>query len=384
MKEVIVTSNIRPEDVKKYRENLINWILNYPKWKTILVGTGGRYQRDERYWFLKPMLQRALRVDKVIDPKVKPPEWLLQILKETNEPEVSIFGELKKVSELPEDLRSEFDLAKYSNVRSDTPQDTIMSIYPGMINIKKELVIAGFDPNELGVQGWGQFVHLLKIGRLWSMLEITTAWDRFVPSWIQDDPKIFYEWLQKVADSPTDPVYSVSQEELDAITTKLGKEAIIADTVVIIEEGDTLGETGDGMKKKAFAANLLNVSLNWDEWESWDDFESDKVPLQSWYETTSRVSKSRESTGDVFWNQLAKLAARGAIFKEDYKNIAKKLCNETRNEAIHPDTDVVVPDGVIMTGIDTADRQDINGYNSLTDEYSTFSSEGDLSCQDEE
>jgi hypothetical protein len=383
LKEIVTTAKIDPNYVRLYKENIVNWILNYPKWKEVIPGLESRYPRDQRYWFLRPLLYRALRVDKVLDPSIKLPDWLLNILKETNDLKVNVFGEQKEVSQLPDDLQSDLAIAKHNYLASSSPIDAIMSMYPGMLSIKSEMKAAGFDPKEVGSQGWGQFVRILKAGRIWTMLEILTAWERFVPSWIDDQPVIFYEWLDKVAHSPIDPMYSLTQEELDTITKKHGIASVEAGPQEVIEESDTLDTIEGQQKKKAFAGNILSVSNNWEEWTGWEDYDADRIPVQSWYDTTIRIKSSRENSGDTSWNMLAKLAARGAIFKKDYKNIRSKLSDETHEEAIHPDTDIVVNDGVHIMGIDLNDRTDITGYNHSTDEYNAIQ-EGGSVCQGEE
>lgn len=382
-KEIYTTAKLDPNQVRLYKENMVNWILNYPKWKELIPGLETKYPRDQRYWFLRPLLHRALRVDKILDPNVRLPEWLLNILKEKNDLKVNIFGEQKSVSSLPEDLKSDLITAKHNHLDLKNNMDSVMTMYPGMLNIKTEMKAAGFDPSEVGSQGWGQFVQILKIGKLWTMLEILTAWERFVPSWIQDEPSPFYEWLNKVANGSSDPVYSLSQDELDEITSKHGRNPVHAGPQEVIEEGDTLDGFEGQQKKKAFASNILGVCSTWEEWDSWEDYSADRVLLQTSYDGLMKIKPSREVRNDAVWLQLAKLAARGEVFKKDHKDLIHKLTDETRNEATHPDTDVTVSDGISVTGIDLNDRTDISGYNHSTDEYNMLREGGEI-CQNEE
>lgn len=380
-KEFVKISRIEPKYIKIYKENILNWILNYPKLKSINTGTGTKYQKHERYWFIKQLMYIALRIDKIMNKDVNLPPWIIDICKEKNDPVLNIFGEKKKFSELSDELKSEMTEAKHHHLDHGNPSNVIMNMYPGMLNIKSEMKSAELDPNELGYQGWGQFVRILHLGHKWSINEVIAAWKRFVPSWIQEDPKMFYEWLHEVTVSSVEPEYTISQNELDEITTKLGKEKIIAGTPEAINESD--GDLEDLTSNKAFATNILEASLDWDEWETWDDWDPIKVPIQNWYEATARVHHVRESNHETFWSTLAKVAAKGGLFKEDLRILKGKLCNETHEEAIHPDSDLASIDGVGKTGLDSSDRTDIKGYDYRTDEFSNLNEGNDI-CHGEE
>jgi hypothetical protein len=382
-KEFVETEKIGKQSIRFYKENILNWILNYPGLRKIHTGTHAKYNRDERYWFIVQLMKRALRIDKIMR-NVELPSWLIQICKENNEPIVNVFGELKKFSELSEDMISNYMEAKYHYLDTDDPKNIIMNLYPGMLNIKKEMKDAGLDTNEIGYQGWGQFVQILKLGKRWSMLEIFNAWEHFVPSWINDDIQYFYNWLHDVASAPIEPIYTINQNELDQITKKLGKESIIASEASPLQEGSAeknLG-LGDLSQSRAFASNILDCCMNWDEWEKWEDWDPEKMPIQGWYDATARICSIRESNHETFWSTLAKISAKGGIFK-DREMILKKLTSETTNEATHPDSDITVLDGVGQVGLDSSDRSDIKGYNYKTDEISNLN-QGDELCLGEE
>jgi hypothetical protein len=381
-KEVVKITSIDEKYIRIYRENILNWILNYPGLKDITPGLGVKYPKNHRYWFLKQLMYLALRVDKIMNPKVILPEWLVNICKETDEPVLNVFGEVKKFSELPDDLKSDFVSAKVHHLDTDNPQDIVMNVYPGMLDIKSEMRKEGLDPDELGCQGWGQFVRILKLGRRWSMVEVFNAWEHFVPSWIQDDPKFFYEWLHEVASKPVEPDYTVSQEELNEITNRLGKDPIVAGEAQPLQKESDIS-LGALSSSKAFAANILEASLEWDDWDTWEDWDPAHIPIQNWYEATARIQSIRESNHETFWSSLAKIAARGGVFEEDYKTVKSKLADETHEESIHPDSEIVVMDGITQTGLDSSDRTDIRGYDHRTDEFSNLN-EGGNTCLGEE
>jgi hypothetical protein len=312
------------------KENILNWVLNYPPLKKILVG-GSKYPTDQRYWFVVLLLKQAKK-DGILNKKAMLPDWLINLIKAKNDPEVRLFGEIMNYSQLPAEYKNEYHVAQHAYLGT-TPLDTISSLYPGMINIKKELL---GDGKKIDILGWGQFLEILKLGRRWSISEIRNAFEHFIPSWLRDEPDIFYAWLQAVADLPMEETDSVSTDEFKELLKKEGRKAFAEPgPVQILEHGAVNFNHGEGglSAGRAFASNILDASLDWENWVTWADWNVVRMPIGNWFEANAKVRIVRESGHETFW---AMLAAHGGLI-DDRKEIDRILADQTLNETLSQD-----------------------------------------------
>ena len=331
------------------KENLLNWVLNHPILKKISL-IGLKYSTEQRYWFVVLLLKRARR-DRVLNGKAILPSWIIDIIKEKNDPRVKLFNDSMNYSQLPAEYKDEFHVAQHANLGT-TPNDSINSLYPGMINIKKELF---GDGKKIDPLGWGQFLQILKIGQRWSISEIRNAFEHFIPSWIKDEPAIFYGWLQNVADLSMEEIDTVSPEEFKDLLKKEGRRSVgEPGPVQLLEYGANNFNHGDGglSPARAFANNLLNISLNWENWITWDDWNAVKIPIGNWYEVTAKVHNVRECNHETFW---AMLAAHGGL-TDDRKEIERIFTDQTLEEALEASLhNIATTESIVEAGLDGDD-----------------------------
>lgn len=340
-----------PDDyLHRYRENILNWVLNHPMLKKVSLEEK-KYRPEERYWFIIPLLKRALK-DGTLNKTVLLPQWMISMLKKPN-PSVKVFRETKRYNELSEELKGEYHDAQIMQLdnMSASSSDNINRQYPGMRVIRNELpanllreadlMVIGNEDGEKN--GWKQFTELLHLGKRWSMLEIKNAFEHFVPSWSQNAPFIFYDWLEKIAESPIEPTYSLTKDEFDEIIKRTGGivEDYPDDEIEMIQEGALYHNLGDGDLSMGdgqgviFARNILDASLfdkddNGDTiiWNSWADFDSVKMPIGNWFEASGRVRSHRECQHETFYTMLAATRA----LKADDEFAKKFLSDESYRE----------------------------------------------------
>lgn len=363
---------------KVYKENILNWILNYPPLQNIDLNHGGKYAPHNRYWFVVLLIKRAKR-DGILNKKAMLPEWMISMILEKNDPMVKLFGKPMLYSQLPAEYKGEYHEAQDAHLDTENPTHIIENLYPGMINIKSELL----QDKKVDAFMWGQFLQILKAGRRWSISEIKNAWEHFEPSWIQDDPSIFYSWLENVADLPMEEVDTISKEEGEELV-KRGERKLLTEPgpVTLAEHGACNFNLGDGglSQQRAFASNLLNNSLDYSNWETWDDYDVVRTPVGNWYEANAKVSHARECNHETFWAMLAQCG--GLI--DDRRNIDKILSDSTLHETLDADAyeealiasqeNVASINGAIQGSLDGDDLDELMGYDPITDETSHLSS----------
>jgi hypothetical protein len=285
------------------------------------------------------------------------PKWMVTMIKHKPDPHVKVFNDAKKYSELTDEQKGEFhdaQIIQLDTMSSDSA-DNINRQYPGMIVIKPELPqhqVMSVDQRG----GWMQFVLLLHLGRKWSMLEIKNAWEHYYPSFDQDDPTIFYDWLEQVADSPIEPIYTLSKEEFNDIIARKGGiiEDYPDDEIEVLEEGAISYNIGDGDislgngQGARFAKNILDASIRPENWKSWDDYEVVKIPLGNWYETSGRIRNQRECQHETFYAMLAQTRA----LKKDEEFARNYLSDEGYNEVDESSREAITLDSIVKFGLD--------------------------------
>ena len=383
--EKSITHNVHRDIAMTLSENILNWILNYPELQKITLNNGTTYPTNKRYWFLIPMLRDAMKRG-ILNKKAMLPQWLVDMIKEKNEPEVRIFGQIMKYNELPEDIKDDYHEAQYHHLDTENKMDLPSNLYPGMLNIKKELAAAGISIQDtVGTQGWGQFLEILKLGRRWSMREVQTAFEQFIQSWCEDKPSLFYDWLDIVVNAPLEPTSTVSKEEFDSIVQKIkdnGGEGLVEvepEDVQEMEAGcPTMYAEGTMQSSRAFAANILQGSLMYDRlddgsykrimWDSWDEWKAINAS-SNWHETKGKISHARETSHETFYAMLAK----AGIFKKDVKEMKKHFSNEAYEEAMNAHADNIASlESVISTGLDGDEIVDLKGYDPSSDEFTNL------------
>lgn len=357
-----ITKTIHKDMVSAYKENILNWVLNYPPLKKI-VTWHTKQNTDNRYWFIILLLKQA-RKDGILNMKTMLPDWLIGLIKAKHDPMVKVFNEMMPYSQLPAEYKDEYHVAQHAHLGT-SPLDTINSLYPGMINIKKELLT---DEKRIDALGWGQFLQILKVGRRWSMSEIRNAFEHFIPSWMRDDPSIFYGWLQNVADLSLEESETLSKEEHAELLKKEGRRGIEEPgPVQILEHGAVNFNHGEGglSAARAFASNILNTSLDWEDWVTWGDWDVVKMPIGNWYEANAKVRIIRESDHETFW---AMLATHGGLI-DDRKEIEKILSDQTLAETLDrsayeealeaSEQNVATMGSIVEAGLDGEDLSDL-------------------------
>lgn len=366
-KEIKETKYLPNELIKLYKENLINFILNYPALQKSLNNTSlnnmaEKYATNQRYWFIVPLLKRAKK-EGILNTKVKLPTWLVNIIKEESNPSFKLFGIEYDYKSAPADIKKEYDEANY--LRLNGPQN----LYPGIIHIKSQLDTKGYDV------GWYTFCDILHAGRIWNIAEIKLAWEFFKPAWIREEPRIFWDWVEKIVELPYDTEFSISEEEYEKIIKKVnGKCLHIPDTEQVLEYGATDFNIGEGRvsQGRAFAMNLINQMYDYDSWEV------QKQPISNSYDAIARVKLRRECNHETFWTMLARIGG----LKNDREEVIRKISKGTYKEAIVQDLNVTYEeamenamegianlDGIDEVGLSDSDLHIHEAYNPLSGEY---------------
>lgn len=365
--EISEKCKIYKDFVKIYKENILNWIMNYPLLKEVINKPQSKFEPYDRYWFVILLLKKA-RKDNILNLKVDIPDWLKNIILEKNDPVIRLFGKAMKYSELPAEYKAEYHDSQLDYVGSNT-WDAVDSRYPGMLNIKKELIN---EKNKIDILGWGQFLEILKLGRRWTMNEIKNAYEHFRVSWFQEDPSIFYDWLDKVVNLPIEDENSLSENEFGKLLEKIGgtendpikrkgmKEPEPIQALVYGSDHYNLGD-GSLSPQRAFASNIIDASLNWKNWETWDDWNVVKMPLGNWFEATGKVRSIREPEHDTFWTMLA---AKGGLV-DDLRETKKMLPDYVYEEAMKASQEnIATLDSIVEGGLDSDDLGELMAYDN--------------------
>jgi hypothetical protein len=347
-----------------YKSNLLNYILNNPNLKksleeiTIAEAANERVKTNYRYWFVIPMLKLAKK-EGILNKKAIIPPWLLEIIKEKNDPYFKVFGVEYQYSTAPEDIQKEYDEATV--LRLDSPQQ----LYAGMINIRKELKDS--VTFEVGCSdGWATFCDILDTGRVWNMAEIRLAWEHFKPAYLNNSPSDFWEWIDMIVDLPYETETTISQKELNdqllRLDTLHDKQILVASEEEVLMHGACDFNLGDGhvSQGRAFAMNLINQVVDSDTWEV------QKQPLNNMYDAIARVKNLRECSHETFWSNLARFGG----LKDDRDEIRKTLSNETYEEVMTNLMEgVVSADSVAEIGLGDSDLGLLEFFDPLTDEH---------------
>lgn len=316
-----------PKELRKlYKENLINFILNYPALEDALSNTG-KFETNQRYWFVIQMLKKAKK-EKILNIKMPLPNWLVGLIREKNVPSFMLFGEEFDYESAPIEVKKDYDEAMI--LRLSGPQD----LYPGIIDIRKELPDS--IKFELGCsEGWITFCDILEAGRTWNMAEIRLAWEHFKPAYLNESPSDFWEWIEMIVDLPYEIETTVLLDEYEQIRDTVEKKnphhkSGISMATPGVEEVLSFGacdfNIGEGHVSpgRAFAMNLVQQVYDYDSWDV------QKQPISRNYDATARVKPLRECTHETFWSRLARFG--GLI--DDREEIKKILSNETYEEVM--------------------------------------------------
>jgi hypothetical protein len=361
--KIDITQRIPREKLRIYKENLLNFILNSPDLKKCL--SVPKLTKSFRYWHVVALMRVALK-EGILNPDMSLPQWLVDIIKQKDIPYTKLFGKMMSYKELPHEYKGEFHDVQYLRLNQ------VDDLYPGMRIIKKEV-----DHKILGSQGWYQFCEILKCGRIWSINEIKNAFERFVPSWMQDDPSIFLEWVNNIADLPFEDVISMLPDELDSIRKKTGCVTLDFPKIELMEKGAISLTDGSLSEARGFAINIMSSILPkidektgkpipWRMWESWEDWNAYKAPISNWYEATARIKLHKECNHDTFWARMARM---GGYFK-DKARARKLLTEETMREAMesHEEGLSDLANSVDEVGLNTDDLFIMNGIDSRNNE----------------
>lgn len=266
-----------PSEIRTlYKQNILNYILNYPKLQETIVGNDSGYRTNERYWHAMCLFRRAYK-EGIINRKLGLPTWLVLQLKDTGKHDmmVNLFGESKPWSKCTQQEKDDYLEAKI--VRLDNAQD----LYPAMERVED---IVDYHKKTLK---WYVFCDILHAGRRWNKSEIQTTWDVFCNAWDSDpqDPSIFWNWIEEIASRPLEDDISIDGRE-------------------VIYEGAMRLDLGEGniTEARAFATNLIGLRTGCRK----DSFEVNKMPVQNWYEVSGRSKPgTKKDAKKVFWDQLA-------------------------------------------------------------------------------
>jgi hypothetical protein len=335
-KEVREEKYLSKEYRTLYKQNVLNYILNYPELEQS-IDCLEKHETNHRYWHVIMLLKRAKK-DKILK---LVPKWIVPLIKEEHDPQFRYLGENYNYSSAPKDIKDEYDIA--SLLRLDTPD----RLYPSMMRIKDKLDTKGYE------MGWFTFCDILNAGRKWNMAEIRLAWEYFKPAYAQNDPSIFWDWIEKVVNLPYETNISVDETE-------------------VIEYGACDYNIGDGYVSpaRAFAMNLSNQMYSDDSWEV------QKQPLNEAYDAKAKVRHMRECNHETFWTRLAHVG-----LSED--KLDKALSDETYEEIMEDHMQGVASMYNGEVGLSDSDLYHQEGYNPLTGDH-THLNGGLGTWQDEE
>lgn len=274
---VKTVNKIPKEIVKLWRQNILNFILNYPPLQNAVIDRGTGYRTNERYWWAMMMFKRAIdKKDPIANMNMALPQWFVDQYKITGkyDPVIEIHGEKKHWSEANQLEKDDYIEAKIVRVQNAS------DLYPHMERI--EDIIDHHKKDSM----WYIFCDILRAGRRWNRTEIQSAWDVFQRSWINNDPAIFWDWVEELACRPIEDEISID-----------GKE--------VIREGAMRLDLGEGniSASRSFASNLIGLRTCCKK----DSYDINKMPPQDWYDAKGRSKPGMtKNPKDCFWDLLAK------------------------------------------------------------------------------
>ena len=340
-----------------YKSNLLNYVLNNPNLKAaiyecdIAEACNERVRTNFRYWFVIPMLRRAKK-EGILSKKASIPKWLLELIKEKNDPSFKLFGTEYQYSTAVKDVQTEYD--EITMLRLDNPQQ----LYPGMINVRSLLDTKGFEQD-----GWPVFCDILEAGRTWNMAEIRLAWEHFKPAFINESPSDFWEWIDMIVNLPYETEVSVTHEEYNQIVERIdGKQMAEPGEQVVLSHGACDFNLGDGhvTPGRAFAMNLIQQMYDV------DSFDVQKQPLNNAYDAIAKVKNLRECSNETFWSSLARFGG----LRDDREDIKRTLSEETYQEVMENIIEgIVSSDGVAEIGLGDSDLSLLEGFDPYTGEH---------------
>jgi hypothetical protein len=250
------------ESVLKLRRNMINYIVNYPKFQKVLAKT--EFGTDERYWDLYLLIKRACK-QRVITKEMRNsfPEWLNKIIVTAANAEKSfkLFDQEHSLKTASKDLKEDFLDAIIDKVPRGEPQ----RLYPAM-EIVREVINAPYG------EAYTAFADIVKAGKYWSKPELRGTWKVFQRAYESKRTRVFWNFIESVI-------------ELDR------------ESATRILDDDLGGEISVG---RIFAENLISLRHNKSSFDV-----RDHKPDAKW---TILVSKLQGSKGmyakDIAWNAL--------------------------------------------------------------------------------
>lgn len=262
--------------INMLKSRIINWLLNNPKIINLKLydkeeNKKEKFNVNERYWFLIQLLKRSLK-EGILKKNAILPEWLMILIRQDNTP--------KKYNTYSEQEKDDYFKAKHLGLSDKN------KLYPTIIKITDIINKKGVD-----LRGWDMFCNILRIGEKWNQSEIKETYDRFIVSWIENDPSIFFDWIEEISSSLHEDVSFLSPQKL-------------------------------------FAINILEKVIDFNNWNSWDDWEAINV-INNWgYDAKIRLASSKPHEFNHFWKKLAQVR-----LKEDDQNLHKVLSDSTMEEA---------------------------------------------------
>lgn len=351
-KSVKNLKTIPREMVKLFKQNLMNWILNYPPLK--VEEWYDNYATNKRFWFVCEMLRKAKK-EKVLSRTAKLSMWLVkQFIDSRNaKKEFNLFGEQYDYATSPKDIQDEFCESILLRLK-DGPQ----AMYPGMIKIKDIIQVDNDGP------AWFMFCEILKAGKRWNISEIQTTWDYFKRAWIHEDASIFWDWIDCMEQQPYETEYSISKEDFLAKLEREEANAIeypseFAETMEIGATEFNLGE-GSISPTRSFAANLMECMI------SSDSFEVQQRTLSEVYDARARIKKPRECNHETFWNELVRIGGLSG----DKIQLKTTLSDEIHEELLESrDTRLANMDSTLETGLDSNELTTMSAFDIYSGEH---------------
>jgi hypothetical protein len=172
------------------QRNLINYVVNYPKFQKVLSKV--RWTPDERYWNLFLLLKRAMQ-QKVILPEMVStfPKWLLNLIVKTSKSEskFTLFNEEYNATTAPKEILNDY----LDSIAERVPRAQPQRLYPAM-----ELVRDILEPSESEEEMYLEFSEILQAGKLWNRSELQACWRVFRCAFTKEEPEIFWNFLEDV------------------------------------------------------------------------------------------------------------------------------------------------------------------------------------------
>jgi len=292
--------NLKEEARLMMKRNLINYVVNYPKFQKPV--TGAEFSTDERYWDLYTLIKKAIK-RKVILPEMveKFPKWLLTLITSVKKIESTfvLFGETYSYNSAPKEAKNDMIDSILERVQTNKPQ----ALYPAM-EVVPEMIDITKDEEETYIE----FIDILRAGRYWNKPELLATWREFKHAFGSNDPHLFWNFIEGIVDC----------------------DRVIA--------GERLGE-GEISNERVFAENLLSLRDNRDSF----------VVRQHEVKSKWDILISSGRTGSpVYAKDLAwiALAAMGGMSKDD---IRSEEILDNQDEIVMHGTDIDQEDMDVLT-----------------------------------